>query len=40
MIEMCCADQLRAMMSQDASLLRRLSLLIKLHKEDALHVPK
>lgn len=39
-VEMCCADQLRAMMSPRATLLQRLSLLIKLHKKDGLHVPK
>lgn len=40
MVEMCCIDELRAMMSQGATLLQRLSLLIKLHKKDSLHVPK
>lgn len=39
-VEMCCADQLRAMMSRGASLLQRLTLLTKLHEKDVLKVPK
>ena len=39
-VEMCCNDQLRAMMLPGATLLQRISLLIKLHKNDNLHVPK
>ena len=39
-VEMCCADQLRAMIPQGASLLQRMTLMINLHKNDTLRVPK
>ena len=39
-IEMCCADQLRPMMSHRMSLLERLSLLIKLRNNEVIHIPK